>query len=176
MTISAPLTAEQTHQAIDPLTYRDAMAHLAAAVHIVTTDGPAGQAGFTASAVCSVTDAPATLLVCIQHSSSAYAAVKANGVVCINTLGSQCEAVSRRFGGKTPMQERFAGDDWAYLHTGAPVHPDALLAFDCVIEKAVTVATHDVLLCRVMAMQHSQPATSPTALVYAGRRYHHLAL
>lgn len=176
MTVSDSLAAVQSPQAIDPLAYRDAMAHLAAAVHIVTTDGPAGQAGFTASAVCSVTDAPATLLVCIQHSSSAYAAVKANGVVCVNTLGSQCEAVSRRFGGKTPMQERFAGDDWAYLHTGAPVHPEALLAFDCVVDKAVTVATHDVLFCRVLAMQHAKPASPPSALVYAGRRYHHLPL
>jgi flavin reductase len=32
--------------------YRDAMACLGAAVNIVTTDGRAGRAGFTASAVC----------------------------------------------------------------------------------------------------------------------------
>ncbi|EPA9912692.1 pyrimidine utilization flavin reductase protein F, partial [Cronobacter sakazakii] len=36
--------------------FRDAMSRLGAAVNIVTTDGPAGMAGFTASAVCSVTD------------------------------------------------------------------------------------------------------------------------
>ncbi len=36
------------------------MARLAAAVNIVTTDGPAGRAGFTATAVCSVTDEPPT--------------------------------------------------------------------------------------------------------------------
>lgn len=176
MTVSDPLTPVQSLNAIDPLAYRDAMAHLAAAVHIVTTDGSAGQAGFTASAVCSVTDQPATLLVCIQHSSSAYAAVKANGVVCVNTLSSACEDVSRRFGGKIPMQERFAHDAWDYLHTGAPMHPDALLAFDCVIDKAVAVATHDVLFCRVLAMKHAKPIANPSALVYAGRRYHHLAL
>jgi hypothetical protein len=43
--------------------YREAMARLGVAVSIVTTDGPAGRAGFTASAVCSVTDEPPTLLV-----------------------------------------------------------------------------------------------------------------
>ncbi len=48
--------------------YRDAMARLGAAVSIVTTDGPAGRAGFTASAVCSVTDDPPTLLVCMNRS------------------------------------------------------------------------------------------------------------
>ena len=41
--------------------YRDAMARLGAAVHVITTDGPGGRAGFTASAVCSVTDDPPTL-------------------------------------------------------------------------------------------------------------------
>ncbi len=35
---------------IDKQDFRDAMACLGAAVNIITTDGPAGQAGFTASA------------------------------------------------------------------------------------------------------------------------------
>lgn len=38
----------------DKASFRDAMAHVGAAVNIITTDGPAGRAGFTASAVCSV--------------------------------------------------------------------------------------------------------------------------
>ena len=42
----------------DKASFRDAMAHVGAAVNIITTDGPAGRAGFTASAVCSVTDTP----------------------------------------------------------------------------------------------------------------------
>ncbi|KKW68671.1 FMN reductase [Lampropedia cohaerens] len=164
---------------IDPAAFRDAMACLGAAVHIVTTDGPTGRAGFTASAVCSVTDSPATLLVCLQHSSSAYACVKANGVVCVNTLDGAQEDVSRRFGGKTPMLERFAGGPWQTLQTGAPVHPLALVACDCVITRTVTVATHDVLFCRVVAIQRaaSAPATGANScLVYAGRRYHRVPL
>ena len=35
----------------DKQSFRDAMAHVGAAVNIITTDGPAGRAGFTASAV-----------------------------------------------------------------------------------------------------------------------------
>ena len=42
----------------DQQTFRDAMACVGAAVNIITTDGPAGMAGFTASAICSVTDSP----------------------------------------------------------------------------------------------------------------------
>ncbi|GHK20550.1 hypothetical protein ECZU03_43390 [Escherichia coli] len=43
---------------VDQQTFRDAMSCMGAAVNIITTDGPAGRAGFTASAVCSVTDTP----------------------------------------------------------------------------------------------------------------------
>ena len=42
--------------------FRDGMARLAGAVNVITTDGPKGFAGITATAVCSVTDQPPTLL------------------------------------------------------------------------------------------------------------------
>lgn len=60
-------TAEQRS-----LEYRNAMARLGAAVNIVTTDGVAGRAGFAATAVCSVSDNPPTLLVCLNRNASAY--------------------------------------------------------------------------------------------------------
>ncbi|PVM08929.1 4-hydroxyphenylacetate 3-monooxygenase, partial [Salmonella enterica subsp. enterica serovar Anatum] len=46
------------------LRFRDAMASLAAAVNIVTTAGHAGRCGITATAVCSVTDTPPSVMVC----------------------------------------------------------------------------------------------------------------
>lgn len=148
--------------------YRDAMAHLGAAVCIVTTDGPAGRAGFTASAVCSVTDEPPTLLVCMNRTSSAYASVTGNSVLCVNVLSAQQEPLSRLFGGKVPAGERFAAAAWATLETGAPVLADCAVAFDCRIENVTTVGTHDVLFCRVMALK-----AGPTEnLIYLGRAYH----
>ncbi len=97
------------------LDYRNAMAQLAGAVNIVTTDGPAGRAGFSATAVCSVSDNPPTLLVCINRSSSAYRMLFENAVVCVNTLSADQQPLSQLFGGKTPMEERFAGGEWSSL-------------------------------------------------------------
>jgi flavin reductase len=49
-------------EAVDQRLYREAMSRYGAAVHVITTDGSSGKAGFTATAVCSVTDDPPTLL------------------------------------------------------------------------------------------------------------------
>ena len=154
---------------IAPDDYRDAMAGLGAAVSIITTDGPAGRAGFTASAVCSVTDDPPTLLVCMNRASSAYASVAGNKLVCVNVLSAQHEPLSRLFGGKVPIAERFAAAVWSTLETGAPVLADCAVAFDCEITDVATVGTHDVLFCRVVALQKSGLTEN---LIYLGRAYH----
>ena len=52
---------------IEATDFRDAMALLPTAVNVITTNGPSGTHGFTASAVCSVTDTPPTLLVCMNQ-------------------------------------------------------------------------------------------------------------
>ncbi|MHC2597532.1 flavin reductase [Kluyvera sp. 1366] len=110
--------------------FRNAMACLGAAVNIITTDGPAGRAGFTASAVCSVTDTPPTLLVCLNRSASVWPIFRDNGYLCVNTLAAGHEDLSTLFGGKTPMAERFAAADWHTLASGSPLLDGALVSFD----------------------------------------------
>ncbi|RMS59348.1 FMN reductase RutF [Pseudomonas syringae pv. aceris] len=92
--------------AVSQLAFREAMSSLAAAVNVITTDGPGGRAGFTATAVCSVTDQPPTLLVCINRSASVYDAFMENGTLCVNTLGNGQQDLSSVFGGKSSQQER----------------------------------------------------------------------
>ncbi|KQP72835.1 MULTISPECIES: flavin reductase [unclassified Methylobacterium] len=153
--------------------YRGAMARVAGAVHLITTDGDGGRAGFTASAVCSVSDGPPTLLVCINRSSSAYAAVSANDVLCVNTLAAEQSGIATAFGGRTPMETRFAAATWTTLVTGAPALPGALSAFDCRIVGRHPVGTHDVLYCEVVGL--AEPGDGH-GLVYADRRYHTVPL
>ncbi|MBP1878860.1 flavin reductase [Agrobacterium rubi] len=153
------------------LGYRNAMSQLAGAVNIVTTDGSAGRAGFAATAVCSVSDSPPTLLVCLNRNSSAYKSVVGNGVVCINTLAADQEQLSSLFGGKTPVDERFAAGEWSKLETGAPVLTGALCSFDCRIRTVHDGGTHDILICDVL---DTVVNTGEEALIYFKRAYRHL--
>ena len=153
------------------LDYRNAMSQLAGAVNIVTTDGPAGKAGFAATAVCSVSDNPPTLLVCLNRNSSAHKSVVANGVVCINTLAGEQEELSGIFGGKTPMDVRFASGTWTTLETNAPVLEGALVSFDCRFRTINDGVTHDILMCEVL---YTVIWGGEEALMYFKRAYRQL--
>lgn len=151
--------------------FRDAMAQLGAAVHVVTTDGPHGRAGFSASAVCSVTDSPPTVLVCLNRASSAYAATVGNGVVCINTLSANQQLMSAVFSGKSTMAERFTHGQWAERDGCAPALQGAALWIDCRITDRVTVGTHDILVCEVAQIEDND---MDSCLIYYNRQYHPL--
>ena len=149
--------------------FRHAMAGLAAAVNVITSDGPGGRTGFTATAVCSVTDDPPTLLVCLNRSASVHAAFSANATLCVNTLAHGQHELSNLFGGKTDMAERFAAAQWHRWVTGAPVLEGAAASFDCRVSKTVSVGTHDILFCEVVALERQGEAAG---LVYFDRQYH----
>ncbi len=155
----------------DATAFRNGMAHLASAVSIITTDGPAGRFGFTASALCSVTDSPPTLLVCVNTKVAALEPLLANGVLCVNLLEAGQRDLSQRFGGGQTPEERFAGIGWVPAPSGAPRLPDALVSFDTRISSSVDQGTHKVLFCAVTAITLSEHRD---ALVYFRRAYHGL--
>ena len=157
---------------IEASDFRDAMSLLTTAVNVVTTKGSAGAHGFTASAVCSVSDTPPTLLVCMNQTSRSHAHFTDNKTLCVNVLGVQHESLSNTFASKLCSEERFEQGSWNELVTGAPVLEDALVSFDCEIEDIQQVGTHSIFMCRVVAIQQSQQDES---LIYFNRAYHQVA-
>ena len=149
--------------------YRGGMARLAAAVNAVTTDGPAGLGGFTASAVCSVTDDPPTLIVCVNLASRQNEIIRSNRVLCVNTLAAEHSAIADLFSTRElPIEQRFATGRWSTLETGAPVLQDAIAAFDCRVVERLERGTHSVIFCEVQAVR---VRTDGEPLVYVDRRY-----
>ncbi|MFT5172893.1 MAG: flavin reductase [Gammaproteobacteria bacterium] len=154
---------------LDQNAYRSGMSRLAAAVNIVTSVGDDGPCGFTASAVCSVTDSPPTLLVCINRAAQSYPTICSSKVLCVNTVGPSHEDLALRFSGSTKdMAERFAGAAWSTAETGSPLLDGALVSFDCRITSAANVGTHDVLYCEVVAVREGDNHPS---LVYWARKF-----
>ena len=154
----------------DAAAFRQAMSRLGAAVHVITTDGVGGKTGFTATAVCSVSDAPPTLLVCLNRKSDSAPLLLANKVFCVNTLAAEEDAIADTFAGRKGLKgaDRFGIGQWITLCSGSPVLASAVAAFDCRTVDVKPVASHYVIYGAVEAVR-----LGPTseALVYHDRLY-----
>ena len=148
--------------------FKDAMAKLTTAVHVITTDGVAGRHGFTASAVCSVTDTPPTLLVCMNTNIGFYDNFVKNGVLMVNTLTAEQSHLSNTFASRLNSDERFTHGTWETLTTGSPMLIDALISFDCKISEVKEVGTHGVFICEIIAIRQGDSAK---AFTYFNRNY-----
>ncbi|MBU6444118.1 MAG: flavin reductase [Alphaproteobacteria bacterium] len=159
----------------DAQNFREAMSRLCAAVNIVTTAGPAGRCGLTATAVCPVTDTPPTVMVCINRNSATNAIFKENARLCVNILDQAHEAHARHFAGLTdiPMAERFAASDWTEDETDVPRLRQALASLSGRLKDVFEIGTHSVLVAEIDVIALSQGGGG---LVYFGRRFASVAL
>jgi flavin reductase (DIM6/NTAB) family NADH-FMN oxidoreductase RutF len=120
--------------------------------------------------ICSVSDQPATLLVCLNRRSQIAPILAENHVLCVNTLRAGADNIADVFAGRTKctMEERFNSGTWTELSTGAPALTDAVVAFDCRVIETKMVATHNVVFAGVVAVRLGRPGG---ALVYHERAY-----
>lgn len=154
------------------LRFLEGMSHAACTVNIVTTDGQAGRAGVTVSAMASVSADSAwpTMLVCVHHMSPAAAKIVENGVLCVNVLRDDQSYISDTFAGrfKDEVNDKFECTEWVSMPSGAPRIVDPLVAFDCRLLSSEKVGTHYIFLCEVRDL-HVSRLGSP--LIYANRAY-----
>ncbi|WP_246519938.1 flavin reductase family protein [Ancylobacter lacus] len=152
--------------------FRAAMRELAGGVTIITAAGPNGPRGLTATAVCSVSAEPPTLLVCVNRATEGHGAIDGAGSFCVNVTATEHRDLAEHFAGRGGLRgaERFLHGRWDTLATGAPVLADALAAFDCRVIQRLDWGTHTVFLGAVAATRIA--AAERPALVYRGGAFH----
>tara|TARA_B100000949_G_scaffold217780_1_gene215693 strand:- start:1816 stop:2280 length:465 start_codon:yes stop_codon:yes gene_type:complete len=151
--------------------YRDAMSRYAGHVQIVTAEHQGVRRGVTVTAACSVSDNPATVLVCVAKDNPANRVFVEAGAFALNTLAARHQPLADVFSGLIPMDgaRRFEQGVWDKLETGAPTLADAQVVYDCKLIEAKEVATHIVLFGQVAALRLGD---SEPALIYMNRTYH----
>jgi flavin reductase len=92
-----------------------------------------------------------------------------NKMLAVNVLGAHHQTISTVFSSKMNSGERFTHGVWTTLKTGAPVLEDSLVSFDCHIEQIQEVGTHNIFICRIVAIQQTQ---QDQGLIYFKRAYH----
>ncbi|MEQ1611528.1 MAG: flavin reductase family protein [Hyphomicrobiaceae bacterium] len=153
--------------------FRACMRHLAGAVTVIATGAPGHRFGLTATAVCSLSDDPATLLVCVNRAASAHDVISRNRNFSVNLLADDQEPIAGRFSGRAGHkgETRFEGGDWRTLATGAPTLVNSLTTFDCEVNQEHVFATHTIFIGRVVA---STTRGSAEPLVYLRGAFRHL--
>jgi cob(II)yrinic acid a,c-diamide reductase len=155
---------------VEAQTYREAMSRFAGAVHVVTTDGPAGRRGVTVIAACSVSDHPPMVLVCLNRMKNDNDCFAENGVFALNTLSGGQRDIADAFSGLTGLSqaERFKLGSWTTVASGAPVLEGAQAVFDCRVVEAKDMATHRVLFGKVTGLRIGDTVEP---LIYHHRQY-----
>ncbi len=148
------------------------MARVCAPVNVVTTDGPAGRGGFTATAMCSVTDEPPTLLVCMNAKSTQTDLFVRNNAFCVNVLHAEHKDLAAGFaGGVADMKTRYDAAEWHIFKSGLPALRNAIVSFACEISAIQRVGTHNILIGTVIDLRQRPDGH---ALLYFDRHYVHV--
>ncbi|HZN85597.1 MAG TPA: flavin reductase family protein [Burkholderiales bacterium] len=148
------------------------MRSLAHAVNIVTAAHGGHRCGMTATAVCSATAEPPTVLVCLNRASATYAGVTKSKSFCVNVLRAEDSDLSNLFSGAQSGEGRFKSREWTRLATGSPVLLDALVSFDCRVIKKLAHGSHTVFLGQVEQVLFGKKGRP---LLYAEGQYSKLA-
>ena len=146
------------------------MRRLAASVCLITTLNEDGSRnGLTATAVCSLSASPPTLLCCLNRSSNSFAAIEKAGLFAVNVLSTDDRAIADHFATSLAGSDKFGLGEWTTLDTGAPVLASAIAAFDCKLVNVVAVGTHGVLIGEVQALALHPEGVKP--LLYVDGAY-----
>ncbi|MEH7827856.1 flavin reductase family protein [Gemmobacter denitrificans] len=157
---------------IDPAAFRAAMGRFPSAVTIVTTGQGADWRGITATAVCSVTADPPSLLVCLNRATGTCAMLRDSGRFAVNLLAEADQPLALRFAGAGGVTgaEKFAQGDWQADAAGVPVLCSALVALSCAVSEVMEAGSHTVFIGEITA---ARDGDGP-ALLYEQRRFHRL--
>jgi flavin reductase len=157
--------------------FADAMARFPGAVTIITTQEDDVPFGMVATAVCSLSADPPSLIVCLNKGTSAHDPILRQKLFAVNLVSGGHVPVVRHFM-SSKGRERFSLGNWKTLATGAPILSDATVAFDCELSEVHDGFTHSILIgtvrdCRVSTeaadiclLWHDREFAEPSRLSY----------
>lgn len=147
--------------------FRQSMRRLASTVCVISCKRGLTRYGITVTSVTPLSFSPISILACVNKSASISAPLKDEGRYCINVLRASQVEISNSFSGALSLKERFDVGGWAEMDD-VPYLPDAQASLFCEIDRAISYATHDIIIGCVSAASFA-PDISP--LIYQNGSY-----
>jgi flavin reductase len=138
---------------IAPADFKAAMRGLAAAVCVITTRHETLANGMTATAVCSVSADPPSILVVVNKSNRSHALIRDSGVFAVHILSKDQERLATHFAGRP--ESPFVGVPVRFGVTAAPMIENCETVLDCVVGAGTDFGTHTIFVGRIVAARYS---------------------
>lgn len=155
---------------------RTGMRRLASGVCVIATEVEGRRYAMTASSVTSLSDSPASLLVCVNKTAVMQPHLLKGQPLSVNILGVGHEAVSNKCAEPEAGEERFAIGQWQCdQETQLPYLGDAQAVFLCEVDNdGYEYGTHQVVIGRLTRLILPDIELDP--LIYVDGGYRRLGL
>jgi flavin reductase (DIM6/NTAB) family NADH-FMN oxidoreductase RutF len=146
---------------VSAVEFREAMAHFATGVTVVTSIGEDGEpVGTTANAVTSLSLDPPLLLVCFDLSSTTLGAIRSHGAFVVNVLGHRQRHLSANFA-RRGLAAAWDGVRHRRGPTGSPRLDGVIAAVECTVEHALPGGDHEIIVGRVRHVETNGDGSAP---------------
>lgn len=150
--------------------FRQSMSLFPGAVTLITTGRGDDRRGITATAVCSVSDSPPSLLVCVNRRSETCGTISGTGRFSVQLLDDTSDHIAMAFAGKLKGADKFSIGDWCQTAQGQPRLLTALACLSCRVLTESDSGSHRIFVGEIEDA-HLAPGD---ALIYARSRFHRL--
>lgn len=150
--------------------FRQAMRSVASAVYLITSRGPEGDVGMTATAACSLSFDPMSVLISVNRSASMTRTLESTGRFNLNVLSDEDINIANAFGSPSGRDSRFVQGDW-YDMDGMPALRSSISSISCEVANTMEFGTHRIYAGTVRAVDNR---TSRAELIYCNGAFRSL--
>jgi flavin reductase (DIM6/NTAB) family NADH-FMN oxidoreductase RutF len=129
--------------------FKLALSHFASGITVVTTEWEGKPYGMTVASFASLSLHPPLVVICIEKSVKSHDAIAASRKFAVNVLAVHQADISTRFA--SPVDDRFAGIEWAPGTLGVPLIAHALTAVECTLREQLPGGDHSIFVGEVAA-------------------------
>ena len=157
--------------AIDPKAFRRTVGHFVTGVTVIAADIDGAVRAMTANAFTSLSLDPPLVLFCVAKKAHLGQLIHQADGFSVNILAHDQQPLSAYFSGgwKEPVPPPFEFEPWE----GGPKLGGTAAALGCAVETIHEGGDHFIVVGRVLALYHREPAAAP--LVFTAGRYAALA-
>jgi len=129
--------------------FRVVMRRLTAGVTVLTTSYDGQVHGMTATAVCSVSADPPTVLAVVNRTARTHPLIDRSATFAVNILAEDQEALGRRFAGQ--LVDQFDGIPYHLGTTGCPIIEGTTAYLECHVVSRHEAGTHTIFVANPVA-------------------------